>query len=121
MIKLLNKDGSLIGRFDGEGDLFSYIVQETASAADREDMGDWRFTYSSHQHLERLVREIGNKSLVFMAYQACQQKRALITLATGDAQNPVFLIATPELDIAALRRKWCKMFCVSHGLRIVIG
>jgi len=104
MVKLINRDGSLAGQFDGEGDLFSYIIGQTASAADGEAMGDWRFTYSSCAHLERLVKEMGNKSLVFMAHQACQQKRALVTVASGGGQNPTFLIATPDLNIAALRR-----------------
>jgi len=121
MTRLFNRDGSLVGYFEGEGELFSYILQEAAHGADGEAMGDWRFTYSSSQQLERFVREMGNKTLVFMAHQACQQKSALVTVATGDGQNPAFLIVTPGLDIAALRRDWCKRYCAAHGLRIVVG
>jgi len=121
MPMLFNRDGSLVGYFEGEGELFSYILQEAARAADGEAVGDWRFTYSSPQQLEELVREMGNKSLVFMAHQACHQKQALVTVATGDGHNPSFMIVTPGRHVAALRREWCKKYCASHGLRIVVG
>jgi len=121
MVKLINRDGSVAGQFEGEGDLFSYIVQQTANTGDGKGTQGWRFTYSSHQHLERLVREMGKKSLIFMAHQACQKKRALITVGAGDANNLSFFIATPDLNIAALRREWCKRYCAAHGLRIVMG
>ena len=120
MIKLLTKDGSLLGQFEEEGGLFSYILA-ALNTPNGEGTGDWRFTYHSHRYLEGFIEKMGGKPLVYMTCKACQQGRDLITLATGDGQNPNYLIVTPDLNVAALRREWCKEYCASHGLRIMIG
>jgi len=120
MVMLLNKDGSLIGAFDEEDRLFRYL-QATINAAGGEEMQDWQFTYNSHRQLAGFVKEMAEKSLVFMAWNACQQKRDLITVGTGDAQNLSFFIVTPDLNVAKLKRDWCKQCCAAHGWRIVMG
>ena len=120
MAKLINKDGCVVSEFEGEAGLFSYIL-ETVNAPGTEGMRDWRFTYSSHKQLEGFIEKMGGKRLAYMTCKAHQQGRDLITLATGDGQNPSFLIVTPDLNVAALRRQWCKQYCASHGLRIVNG
>lgn len=120
MATLLNRDGSLIGHFDEEEGLFRYL-QATLHAAGGQEMQDWQFTYHSHKQLANFVKEMEEKSLVFMAWKACQQKRDLIMVGTGDADNLSFFIVTPDLNVPKLKRDWCKRLCAARGLRIVIG
>ena len=55
------------------------------------------------------------KSFVHMAWQACQQENDLIVMSTGDMENSSFFIATPDVDVAALRQEWCRRYCKANN------
>jgi hypothetical protein len=120
MIKLLNKDGSLVGEFEGEDALFRYL-QAIANAAGGQEAQRWQFTQKPPDGLMALIKEREEASLIYKAWQAYSEERDFIIIGTGNAKKLSLFVVTRDLNVAALKREWCKMYCAAFGMRIRMG
>ena len=120
MIKLLTKDGSLLRQFEGEEALFRYL-QATVKAAGGQEAQRWQFTQSSPEDFVTLIKEREEASLIYKAWQAYLEERDFIIIGTGNAKKLSLFVVTPDLNVAALKREWCKRYCAAFGMRIQIG
>jgi hypothetical protein len=113
MVKLLNELSQTVETFETDEAFYRYLE----SRADE----SWQFKIYPPEALSDLLKEMGEKSLVYMAYQACQQKRDMLVIGVGEEKNPFFFILKPKLNITTLRREWAKRYCAEHKLRILIN
>jgi hypothetical protein len=125
MIKLLNDVCQVLKIVNTDDQLFRYL-QENCQTLNEQAQKNWQFIQHPHKRLATLLKEMEEKSLiqksfVHMTWQACQQESDMIVICTGDGENPDLFLVMPGLDIAALKREWCKLFCAAHNLHIRIG
>jgi len=118
MIMLLDDTYQTIKTVNTHDQLFLYL-QESLKKGDEQEKQDWNFSQYSHKLLAPFVKEMRRKSFVHMAWQACQQENDLIVMTTGDMENCSFFIATPDLDLAALRKEWCVRYCKANKMYII--
>lgn len=118
MIMLLDDAHQVIKIAHTEEQLFLYL-QESWKNLDEPERENWQFARYSHKLLTLFVREMQEKSFVHMARQAGQLEQDLIVMCMGDGENPSLFLLTPGLDITALRRKRCKLYCKAHNMYIV--
>lgn len=43
----------------------------------------------------------------------------ILEIVNGNVRNPKFIPITPDVDVEALRRKWCEDCCKAHGYHLV--
>jgi len=120
MIKLLNKDGSLVSEFEGEDALFRYL-QASLNAAGGQEAQRWQFTQNPPEDFVTLIKEREEASLIYKAWQAYLEERDFIIIGTGNAKKLSLFVVTPDLNVAALKREWCKMYCAAFGMPIRMG
>lgn len=118
MILLLDDAYQEIKTVNTEEQLFLYL-KESFRTLDEQAKQNWRFAQYSHKLLAPFVKEMQEEAFVRMAWQACQQENDLIVMSTGDGENPSLFIETPDLDVAALRKEWCRRYCKAHKMYIV--
>jgi predicted oxidoreductase len=120
MVTLINKDGSLLGEFEGEDSLFRYL-QESLNSLGGQEAQRWQFTQKPPEDFVTLVKEREEASLIYKAWQAYLEERDFIIIGTGNAKKLSVFVVTPDLNVAALKREWCKLYCAAFGMRIRIG
>lgn len=54
-------------------------------------------------------------------WEVCEQENDLIVMSTGDGRDPFSLFETPDLDVAALRKEWCRRYCKANKMHILQG
>ena len=118
MIKLLDDTCQVITIASTEEQIFCYLEGNLKNLDDQARQ-NWRFVQYSHKLLAPLVKEMQGEAFVRMAWQACQQENDLIVMSTGDAENPSLFLNTPDLDIATLRKEWCRSYCKANKMYIV--
>ncbi len=118
MIMLLDDTYQTIKIVNTHDQLFLYL-QENLKKRDEQEKQNWNFSQYSHKLLASFVRAMQGKSFVHMAWQACQQENDLIVMSTGDMENSSFFIATPDLNLGALRQEWCMRYCKANKMHIV--
>ena len=82
MVKLLNELSQTVETFETDEAFYRYLE----SRADE----SWQFKIYPPEALDDLLKEMGEKSLVYMAYQARQQKRDMLVIGVGEEKNPFF-------------------------------
>ena len=50
--------------------------------------------------------------------EAYDEQLSLLELCTGDYNNPQYIAVTPNIDMDALKKKWCRDYCDFHGLSL---
>jgi iron-sulfur cluster repair protein YtfE (RIC family) len=107
-------------KFENDEALWQHTHKRARLAFAENGQEQWRFT---SYPLYTLVDFVENKYDQFFrarVEQAISQKQGLIVVHQGRDKNPAYLLATPELDVAKLKRDWCQAYAKAHGLMIVI-
>ena len=117
MIMLLDETYQEIKTVNTEEQLFLYL-KESCRPPDEQN---WRFARYSYKLLRSILKEMQGTDFVRMALQACEQENDLIIMSTGDGRNPRLFIETPDLDVAALRKEWCRTYCKANKMHILTG
>jgi hypothetical protein len=117
MIMLLDDAYQEIKTVNTEEQLFLYL-KESCRPPDKEN---WRFARYSYKLLCPILKEIQGTDFVRMALQACEQEHDLIVISMGDGRDPSIFIETADLDVAALRKEWCRTYCKANKMHILTG
>ena len=120
MIMLLDDAYQVVETVHTEEELFLYL-KENFRTMDEQAEQNWRFAKYSHKLLALVLQEMQGEDFAHMAWQACQQENDLIVMCKGDGENPSLFLDTPDLDVAALRKEWCRLFCKAHNLLVLTG
>ena len=127
MIMLIDKttigreEAHLMKRFANEEALWQHTHKRARLACKENGAGEWRFTSYRPYMLVDFVENKDDQFFRERVGQALSQKQGLIAIHQGREKNPAYLLATPELDVAKLKRDWCKAYAATHGLQIVMG
>ena len=111
-MKLLNELSQTVETFETDEAFYRYLEGRADES--------WQFKIYPPEALSDLLKEMGEKSLLYMAREACQQKRGMLVIGVGEGKPPFFFVVKPKLNIATLRREWAKRYCAEHKLRILI-
>ena len=119
MIMLLNENFRLIKMLYADEELFHYLkARESLKSFDEQAKGNWEFTRYPYKLIADFMKEMKKTSFIHLAQQACQRGEDMIVIRAGDMENPSFHIATSNLNVAALQKKWCESYCDAHNLHI---
>lgn len=120
MIMLLDDAFQVLKTFNTDEDLFLYLKeQEGFKSLDGQARQNWKFVQYSHKLLGTILQEMQEKAFIHMARQACHQEQDILVICKGEGNSPALLFVTPDLDIAKLRKGWCKLYCAAHNLYIL--
>ena len=119
MIKLLDDTYQVVTIANTEEQIFCYLKGNLKNL-DEQTRENWRFAQYSYKLLCPILKEMQGEAFVRMARQACQQENDLIVMSSGDGENPSLFIETPDLDVAAIRKEWCRRYCKTHKMHIVV-
>jgi hypothetical protein len=125
MIMLIDKttadreDTYQMKRFENDEALWQH-THKRARLACEDGEAKWRFTFYPPYTLADFVENRDGQFFRERVEKAISQKQSMVIIHQGRDKEPVYLLATPELDVAKLKRDWCKLYAKNHGLMIVI-
>ena len=104
----------------------------------RKGKGKWIFARHSRQHMMSCYRYVRDRNVCAQSAETFEEgleealKQAIagklvpakdegggnfdiIEVINGNVKNPVFIRVTPDVDVEALRKRWCEAYCKAHG------
>jgi hypothetical protein len=104
--------------------------------------GKWIFARHSRQHMISCYRYVRDRNVCAQSAETFEEgleealKQAIagklvpakdegggnfdiIEVINGNVKNPVFIRVTPDVDVEALRKRWCEDYCKAHGYTLV--
>ena len=100
--------------------LFDFICDFESSNGFGSEAGTWSFTVHSPDRVAALYHnwKKGDPAIESELQEAYDEQLSLMELCTGDHNNPQYIAITPNIDMDALKKKWCLDYCAFHKLAI---
>jgi len=70
----------------------------------------WRFDTFTPKHVYGLYYHLRKSSITSTLQEAYEQELGLVEICSGDAENPVQLLITSDLDLEAYQRQWLRAY-----------
>jgi|GEM_PF-1157323 len=113
-------DGVLLNNYN---ELFELICETENQLPFEDPTGSgsrsWCFVVHSPHRVFSLYNNMEKGSAIDPNLQeAYDEQVGLLEICTGDYANPQYVAITPNIDMGALKKKWCQDYCVFHELAI---
>ena len=106
--------------FEDYNELFRHLIrlENFRMLAPNPDFSaiNWSFTLYPPDKVSVLVAYM--KEYYLPIQKACDQGLPLLEICTGDFALPDYIVVTPDLDIAYLKKRWALDYCACHNLTI---
>lgn len=131
MIHFLNVSHQNMGEFRNYNDLADYIHKIESSRTklliaglDLNPSNDWEqehwgFAVYTHEFSKTIYSAMRAPPLTGIELEAFQQGLDLVEIYYGDANNPVQIPITEDIDIESLRKDWCLAYCKAHNYTVL--
>lgn len=120
MIKILSFNGTPAEYFEDYNELFECIItiENLKLVAKCPDLThpNWSFIIYPPKRVSSL-RTIA-KNAPAAVHEAFDENLPLIEVCTGDCHLPLYIVATPNIDINYLKKNWCIDYCTFHHLLV---
>jgi len=118
MIEIQASNGLQRKLYDGYGDLLDCLMKQEnlkllAKKPDFRSM-NWSFVIHTPKRVAMLHAHQQNPSNIIR--EAFENSLPLIEVCTGDHENPVQIVLTPNVNLEYLKKKWCLDYCRFHHL-----
>ncbi len=120
MIWTFNSDRASASSCENYDDLFQYITEKESFAYFEFDYS-WSFTFFTCQQVSIIYDNIKQSQPTEIIKQAHERELGLIKICHGDPHNSIEILATPDIDIEALKKEWCLKYCEAHHYIVVEG
>jgi hypothetical protein len=117
---------------------YNTLYNHLENAERRKGKGKWIFARHSRHHMMSCYRYVRDRNVCAQSAKTFEEgleealKQAIagklvpgkveggenfdiIEVINGNVKNPVFIRVTPDVDVEALRKKWCKDYSKAHG------
>lgn len=126
MIQVYNSKNQKIWECKNYDDLLRHITRlENAKIfKDHPDYGQkiWSFTIYRPKMAEIVYRELKRYNEHYNTYlmkEAIEKELPLIEMFNrGEDESFSQILVTPDVDVEAVKRKWCHEYCEGHKLKI---
>ncbi len=105
MIAILHLDGTPAELFENYDALLDCIIECENEKHSNDASMDWSFTTYPPGQVVALYA-FSQKPCLAMQ-EAFEENLPLIEICTGDCKNPLYIVATPNVDMDFLKKKWC--------------
>ena len=118
MIEIQASNGLQRTLYNGYGDLFDCLMkhENLKLLAKKPDFNslNWSFVIYPPKRVAILHAHQQNPSQ--MIKEAFENGLSLVEVCTGDYENPVQIVLTPNVNLEYLKKKWCLDYCRFHHL-----
>lgn len=120
MIKIITTNGEskLLANYH---DVCNYINSVERRNALEKGKIDWFFTSRGYETLSYLYYRNPTLSKEFFTHkekEAIKNRVGLVEILKGGMENCTQILFNLNLDLEALKRKWCHEYCKAHGIKI---
>ena len=129
MLVLFKKDGTPIQSFANDKELYRPLVhyrelcrhityeENEKLFEDHPQFGQtmWSFLYISPQQVTDLVPTMKKKCDEKIFLEAHLQGLGVVEACEGNLDHIRQILVTPDVNVEALRKEWCKKYCKVHG------
>ncbi len=118
MIEIQSLNGLQGKLYDGYSELFDCLMtRENLKLLEKNpdfNSLNWSFVIYPPKRVAMLHAHQQNPSQ--MTKEAFENGLSLVEVCTGDYENPVQIVLTPNINLEYLKKKWCLDYCRFHHL-----
>ncbi len=122
MIWFFKLDRAIAGSCENYDELFQYIIRlEKLKLLESHEFGrpSWSFTFFPPQQVSDFYGKTKQSLRTKIAKEAYEKRSGFIVLHQGDPQNFIEILATSQMDIESIKKKWCLEYCKAHNYLVV--
>ena len=119
MIWIFHRERADAASVDNYDDLFQYINLKLLESHLEFGQIPWSFTFFTPCQVSVIYAHTEQLLLTEIVKEAYEKELGLIAICQGDFDNPVEILATPDVDIEALKKQWCLAYCDAHDYIVV--
>lgn len=79
----------------------------------------WSFTFFTPCQVSIIYDNTPQSFLTEIVKEAHEKGVGFIAIFQGNSENPIEILGTPNIDIEALKKQWCRAYCDAHDYIVV--
>ena len=120
MIQILSFSGAPAEYFEDYNELFDCIttIENLKLVGKCPDFTHINWSFTIYPPKRQGSLRTPSKDAPSAIHEAADENLPLIEICTGDYYNPLYIVATLNVDMDYLKKKWCVDYCTFHHLHV---
>jgi hypothetical protein len=122
MITIINEQSGYQLKLDSYKKLYYHIAHQQRSKRHDEPqlLDEWIFTCHSHRRIMAFYEFVTIQRMKAEQEQIRRIPRFdVLEICCDPSLKPIIFAITPDLDIESHLKDWCRLYCQSHGYKLV--